>query len=572
METVIHKLETHYRLPLGSESEQRRLDRLRMSVLEKAFERAAARAGIGEDAELCIRGFSASVHLRLNASDEAITTMWSDALVEEIVRATRYGHSTRVVVYYSRRQALLDIALSVIRGDLQRAWAWRQLKLWRADHVAGAHEAMGQLVHALGSAPAMVVPALNTLARMGYLPALANRLASEHWENLAGAVLTEARMEHLLDTAADADAEGASSRTMNDARRVLNRSRLLRAIGAGGPHAQSRPTARAIAALAIMETDPSRLRKKSARRLIDIVASVIVSTGAPLNSADLASTTNATDAAGLTPLEPTKRRRTQENLLEWAAEKPSTAAESSGRAEQISGKTSSDDMSDLKATAIDNRRPRTELPSKRNAEAAGRKTAPTGNGSTKSGTTEFDEVDTHPEGEPELPDFRTRAFSRYAGLLFLISIIDELDLPELMLTDGLLGARPFVWVLHQLALVLAPVEPRDPGALAFAGLPPEAVPPSEDEDPPSTDETATLNDLAERIVVSLLARLDGEKQTKDSVLEYVTRRRGEIVADPGWIEAKFSLDDVETEIRRARLDLNPGYVPWLGAVVMFVYE
>ena len=32
------------------------------------------------------------------------------------------------------------------------------------------------------------------------------------------------------------------------------------------------------------------------------------------------------------------------------------------------------------------------------------------------------------------------------------------------------------------------------------------------------------------------------------------------------------MDQVATEIRRAGLDLDPGYVPWLGVVVRFIYE
>jgi hypothetical protein len=45
-----------------------------------------------------------------------------------------------------------------------------------------------------------------------------------------------------------------------------------------------------------------------------------------------------------------------------------------------------------------------------------------------------------------------------------------------------------------------------------------------------------------------------------------------VVADPGWIEVHLSLDDVSTPLRRARLDLDPGWVPWLGVVLRFVYD
>jgi hypothetical protein len=56
-----------------------------------------------------------------------------------------------------------------------------------------------------------------------------------------------------------------------------------------------------------------------------------------------------------------------------------------------------------------------------------------------------------------------------------------------------------------------------------------------------------------------------------AMLEKVCRRPARVLADPGWIEIHFSLDDVDTTLRRARLDLDPGFVPWLGVVLRFVY-
>jgi hypothetical protein len=34
----------------------------------------------------------------------------------------------------------------------------------------------------------------------------------------------------------------------------------------------------------------------------------------------------------------------------------------------------------------------------------------------------------------------------------------------------------------------------------------------------------------------------------------------------------FSIREVVTEIRRAGLDLDPGFIPWLGVVMKFYYE
>lgn len=158
-----------------------------------------------------------------------------------------------------------------------------------------------------------------------------------------------------------------------------------------------------------------------------------------------------------------------------------------------------------------------------------------------------------------------RAFTNFGGLLFLLRLIEELGLPDEILARC--AQRPFRWALHQLALALVPAEAEDPAALAFAGLLPTAVPPTRDEEPPTDVEREIIASFVERIQAALEKLLE-EKQP----IAFVCHRAAEIVADPGWIEVRLSLNDVSTAIRRTGLDLDPGYVPWLGVVVRFVYE
>src|SRR6185295_46497 len=134
---------------------------------------------------------------------------------------------------------------------------------------------------------------------------------------------------------------------------------------------------------------------------------------------------------------------------------------------------------------------------------------------------------------------------------------------------------------------------------------PDAKPPSDGEDPPSENETKIFEALAKRVAERLSSLVEADhleeppgacvesavaastpaglprrgprsslcrRTPRESALEFVCCRRAEIVSDPGWLEVRFALDDVSTEIRRAGLDLNPGYVAWLGLVVVFVYE
>jgi hypothetical protein len=172
----------------------------------------------------------------------------------------------------------------------------------------------------------------------------------------------------------------------------------------------------------------------------------------------------------------------------------------------------------------------------------------------------------------EFLDPRRRRITEFGGLLFLLNVIELLKLPEQILADAALAPRPFAWTLHQLAMALAPIEPDDAAALAFAGLAPDAVPPSKQDQPATPRETRALLALARKIVECLSSLVDHDQESTEALLEFVCRRRAEVVADPAWLEIRLSLDLVTTEIRGAGLDLDPGYVGWLGVVVKFVYE
>jgi hypothetical protein len=56
-----------------------------------------------------------------------------------------------------------------------------------------------------------------------------------------------------------------------------------------------------------------------------------------------------------------------------------------------------------------------------------------------------------------------------------------------------------------------------------------------------------------------------------ALIDFVCLRRALVSGDPGWIELHFALTDVSTEIRLAGLDLDPGWIPWLGVVVRLIY-
>ena len=181
-------------------------------------------------------------------------------------------------------------------------------------------------------------------------------------------------------------------------------------------------------------------------------------------------------------------------------------------------------------------------------------------------------------GEPRLtpdrhvpPEVRRRARTRFGGLLYLIHLASRMGLAERILQDRRLCERNPRWCMHQLAMALVAVPPADPAALAFAGLLPNSEPPCKHQLPPTEAELAAIGELHGELLQALHKLLERPGNPKRTLLDFVCRRPAEIIADPGWLEVRFSLDDVRTEIRAAGLDLDPGWIPWLGIVIRFVY-
>jgi len=174
-----------------------------------------------------------------------------------------------------------------------------------------------------------------------------------------------------------------------------------------------------------------------------------------------------------------------------------------------------------------------------------------------------------------LPDLRRRGRTAHAGVLFLLNLAADLGWPAALLDDAALAARSPRWCLHQLAMRWLALSADDPAALAFAGLPPGSPAPDADAEPPEPGERRALAALGDAVCRALRRRLRErglEAMSDDRLLAHVCRRHGEIVADPGWLEAHLALADVDIDLRVAGLDLDPGWVPWLGIVVRFVHE
>jgi hypothetical protein len=175
-----------------------------------------------------------------------------------------------------------------------------------------------------------------------------------------------------------------------------------------------------------------------------------------------------------------------------------------------------------------------------------------------------DSLDSSPEAQAVIYE------SRFGGLLLILQLCSQLELfPRLV---EAFPERTLSWTMQQIALRLVPARENDPAVLAFAGCVPQDVSPSRDELAPNLVEESALAGFITTITEELEGRLSDLELKGDRLLSFVCHRWCRIEADPGWIQIHFSLTDVSTDIRRAALDLDPGYIRALGVTVVFHYE
>lgn len=165
------------------------------------------------------------------------------------------------------------------------------------------------------------------------------------------------------------------------------------------------------------------------------------------------------------------------------------------------------------------------------------------------------------------------AHTEHGGLLLLTPLLPASGALALLQDVDVWPADALPQALHALALRLWPLAGDDAAALAFCGLAPDAAPP-----PPlplTAQQDSALVEARRRVLRHLAERLLGDSSQHTTIgraLRLVVARRARITADPGWIDVHFSLLDVSTELRRAALDLDPGFLPWLGLVLRYRYE
>lgn len=163
---------------------------------------------------------------------------------------------------------------------------------------------------------------------------------------------------------------------------------------------------------------------------------------------------------------------------------------------------------------------------------------------------------------PALPDSELWQPTQWAGALFWLRALEAPGLlEELMGPLPCQGADARGHALAALATALG-VPSQDAALRAFVGgVLPQGQP------------HAGMAQAAHAQAARWAAWLDEvAPELAEPRLRTVCQRPGRLRFEPGWIELHLSLDQVDTRIRRLGLDLDAGYLPWLGCVLRIRYE
>lgn len=566
-----------------------RVARLAESVVQHDLARALAVADVPAGI-WCVRRLDLRVSLDLADGDAVLGQAWARALMSRLLEALA-GADPDVVHYPGPVHAVADLIASASLGRTGRAWAWTRAGVReRADPdpaVSPGDAIVVSLRRLHGQSPGAGLAALAQAVRHAGLPALHRVLGGPGprgrggWPAVAGLLAPRpAALRPALPAVPDAGTAGGSREPgpphggepvsagpvlagpapagsvsagpvpggsvpggsapgggppgRPDRLRLLadelrGRSALARAIARSGLRPDEADAA-AWAALVLAETDPSALGLPSAGELLREVA---------------APWTRSAGPAGL------------------AGPAPAAARDRPGRG----------DRADPAGPAVPQPRPE----SGRTATAAGTTPDPAADAPVARATP----ADADPAGGAAALDDTGGAWpesgppgllTEWAGLLFLLNLAPQAGLPHAVLAEPDLGGRSLPWLLQAVAVTLVPVPGDDPALAAFAGLDPAAPSPWRTGPDATAAESAAVRRIAGRWAQAAATALGRPGDEGAATVQALAARHGAVVFAPGWIEVVFALNDVDVDVRVAGLDLDPGWIPWLGCVLRYRYE
>ncbi|MFK0252425.1 hypothetical protein [Streptomyces sp. NPDC090445] len=436
---------------------------------------AALRALALPPGRWCLARLDLTVSLDLDRPDPALARDWSRAVAAAIARTVREDRGA-AVHYRNDADLLADAVTGLAAGRLERLWAWRQTGLVRPEDPAPAAAPGEAVLAVLERHPRQAAATVLRAAERCGAAALDRALGRRGWQRLAA--LATANAPYPPGGTDPDPATRALARTLLAGSRfaALVRAARLR---------PAEPTAAAWAVLVLAETDPAALHRPGTRPgLHRLLAEAL---GAPdgmptrLPAGPRPSTAEPGREASARPASAAPAEREappRGRRVEEAGEDPPGASDALVPGCRTPAPDAPGERAPVRTPGLPDRLPAAE---------ANRQPGP--------------EPAAEPAAEGGLP-------TDWAGLPFLLATAAEAGLPDRVLDDPALAARPLPWVLHAAVRALVPAVPAgDPAALALAGLDRTRAARVLGADPPTPDEQARIDALATAWALATATRL-----------------------------------------------------------------
>lgn len=459
---------------------------------------------------VCIEHLAAPVTLDGGAPPSELARRWADSIARSLhaTTTTETGTvGTGVVVYRREADALIDMIRRTAVVDVGRVWAWHRIGLLAPWRSAPTTD---DVVRALQRAPEHIPTVIGAVAdEAGTL------LPPAAWVVIARSV------ESVLPPMPTAAVPPGPARPASTDADIHEPSAQARALIAPMPWRTVGPADR--------------------RRLARLVVCCI------------------------TPHDVTRRDRVDQ-IARWGLH-ATTLRPSTTRDDEVpTGRDHETDRSDADHVATDWDEPAIDLVSP---------TAhPDSHAADETGGAD-PTIETSAEGPAPVA-------TRFGGVLFLVHILRDLgaapshrppsDEASLVAVPAAV-TWPMRLVIARVVHDLTGVALDDPAVMAMSGITVDDL--AEIDDTASPADATTADYIAELTAAGareLHERLERAGfDTEADALEAIWQRDAALSVEPGWISAEFGLDQVDVTVRTAGLDVDPGFVWWLGAVMEFRY-
>lgn len=507
---------------------------------------AVATLQLGDQEELCIRRLQVPLRYRLDQSATSSARHWSQLIATAIKEAMRDGN--QVLRFANRRAGLVAFACATAGNDQSSAWAWNQMGLAQMSQAPSHQEAKQQLVLALLNRPEQILLVLRQLIRVELCIPLLQQLSNAQIESLVHCWVSFAGLTTLppladLEFQIDEVCEDNSSeliRLTQRAEQILNASPLMAQLIANSAPLPGRPLSWSHwSVLLVMTSDPSLflLPADLQRALFARVAQRSAARCHRQTFTQASSNGENSDHFALS----NRRQATQNKHFESVSLSWQQAFDSADQDRRARANPSIPELPGSFKESHGNR-----------VEAA------------------LTATHAGPDSQSEWPA-APNLVSDYAGLFLLLPLLKELNLVPSLLRATTSPARPVHWWLRFIAQDLVAVSDRDPALKLFCGIDAGAEWPDLPAVANNSQEQAIITASSAQLRQGLVECLSWQCPPDEFPLRLCCRQ-GRLQDEGGWLEIYFDQRDLDTEIRRAGLDLNPDFVPWLGRVVRFRYE